>query len=467
MPQPAPSPPSRRTAVPPQAAPPLPTTPAPRGNPNLANTSRCGARTRAGCLCRAPAIRGKLRCPAGQARGQAPHGGRSTSPRTAEGLARLRAARTTHGGDSAESRAFNRHIISLLRRGRLKLDAHRLRHALPPGLAARLAQLPPELQPPPWPSGGLFAAQDRAVLRAEAEALAPWRQAVALARQGGASAAARAPAAGRRPPQPRPRPPRRQYPMHQKRSPPPRQRARPHHRHRPPSPPRRRQEPMHQKWPGQPPPPAPAGRQKPMHQNARLRDRRQPAARHRPQPAAPQNPMHQNAPARRPRRPVFPQHAGQHPCTRTAGRGRPHATPTGSPRGAGHGETPCTRTRVLAAWWRSARGGNAPGRIATRAAGGFQLRLAGLRQRRAQLAMTAPAKPWVAGPSPTMTRGASAAAAAPPVPAPPPPHRPLQQCTPAPTAPAAPGLPPPTAPLRCRREQGRRRDEPPVLRGAG
>jgi hypothetical protein len=195
MPQPAPSPPSRRTAVPPQAAPPLPTTPAPRGNPNLANTSRCGARTRAGCLCRAPAIRGKLRCPAGQARGQAPHGGRSTSPRTAEGLARLRAARTTHGGDSAESRAFNRHIISLLRRGRLKLDAHRLRHALPPGLAARLAQLPPELQPPPWPSGGLFAAQDRAVLRAEAEALAPWRQAVALARQGGASAAARAPAA--------------------------------------------------------------------------------------------------------------------------------------------------------------------------------------------------------------------------------------------------------------------------------
>ncbi len=72
----------------------------PRGNPSLALASRCGARTRSGCPCQAPAVRGKLSCPAGRPpgqaphrdkpggrlkqgkayRGQAPHGGRSTGP---------------------------------------------------------------------------------------------------------------------------------------------------------------------------------------------------------------------------------------------------------------------------------------------------------------------------------------------------------------------------------------------------
>jgi len=71
----------------------------PRGNPNLA--PRCGARTRQGCPCRGPAMRnGRCRM----------HGGKSTGPRTVEGLARLRAAaRARHGGEAAaDARAFAR-----------------------------------------------------------------------------------------------------------------------------------------------------------------------------------------------------------------------------------------------------------------------------------------------------------------------------------------------------------------------
>jgi len=54
----------------------------PRGNPNLA--PRCGAKTRAGCPCRGPAMKnGRCRM----------HGGASTGPKTAEGRARIAAAR--------------------------------------------------------------------------------------------------------------------------------------------------------------------------------------------------------------------------------------------------------------------------------------------------------------------------------------------------------------------------------------
>jgi hypothetical protein len=137
-----------------------------RGNPDLGLALRCGARTRGGCPCRAPAIHGKLRCPAGQARGQAPHGGRSTGPRTAEGMARLRAARTVHGAYSAETRARNRHDLTALRRGRVGNEAVRYVDRLPADLVGRLMQMAPELMPPPWPSGGLTPAEDRAVLRA-------------------------------------------------------------------------------------------------------------------------------------------------------------------------------------------------------------------------------------------------------------------------------------------------------------
>jgi hypothetical protein len=76
-----------------------------RGNPNLALVPRCGAHTRTGCPCRAPAIHGKRRCPAGQASGQAPHGGRGTPGLSACGLLGQAGARTVvrpilsqHGG---------------------------------------------------------------------------------------------------------------------------------------------------------------------------------------------------------------------------------------------------------------------------------------------------------------------------------------------------------------------------------
>jgi hypothetical protein len=148
-----------------------------RGNPNLGLAPRCGARTRAGCPCRAPAIRGKLRCRM--------HGGRSTGPRTAAGLARLRAARTIHGHYSAEARALDRRILTLARRARVVIDAVRHADRLPPEFAARLKSMAPELLPPPWPSGGLSRAEDRAVLQAEAEALAPWKLAIAAVREAG------------------------------------------------------------------------------------------------------------------------------------------------------------------------------------------------------------------------------------------------------------------------------------------
>ncbi|MGE0118678.1 MAG: HGGxSTG domain-containing protein [Dongiaceae bacterium] len=60
------------------------------GNPSgdYLQAPRCGARTRAGCPCRQPAMANR-RCRL--------HGGLSTGPRTPEGLARSRTARLTHG----------------------------------------------------------------------------------------------------------------------------------------------------------------------------------------------------------------------------------------------------------------------------------------------------------------------------------------------------------------------------------
>jgi len=55
----------------------------------------CGARTRQGHPCRRPALRGRRRCRL--------HGGLSTGPRTAEGLARSRRARWKHGRYSREA----------------------------------------------------------------------------------------------------------------------------------------------------------------------------------------------------------------------------------------------------------------------------------------------------------------------------------------------------------------------------
>ena len=50
---------------------------------------RCGAKTRKGTPCQRPAYKRNGR--------RSPHGGRSTGPKTEDGLARLTAACTTHG----------------------------------------------------------------------------------------------------------------------------------------------------------------------------------------------------------------------------------------------------------------------------------------------------------------------------------------------------------------------------------
>ena len=58
---------------------------------------RCGAKTRKGPPCQRPAYKRNGRCSL--------HGGRSTGPKTGDGLARLTAARTTHGKYTKEKRA--------------------------------------------------------------------------------------------------------------------------------------------------------------------------------------------------------------------------------------------------------------------------------------------------------------------------------------------------------------------------
>ena len=76
----------------------------PAGNPNAA--PRCGAKTRGGTPCAAPAM-GNGRCRL--------HGGKSTGPRTAEGLARCRVANWKHGMYAKEALASRRHVRDLLR----------------------------------------------------------------------------------------------------------------------------------------------------------------------------------------------------------------------------------------------------------------------------------------------------------------------------------------------------------------
>jgi hypothetical protein len=70
------------------------------GNPggDFLAAPRCGAKTRTGCACRQPAMANR-RCRF--------HGGKSTGPRTTEGLAHARRARLVHGLRSAEIIAFS------------------------------------------------------------------------------------------------------------------------------------------------------------------------------------------------------------------------------------------------------------------------------------------------------------------------------------------------------------------------
>ena len=66
------------------------------GNPqgDLSNVPRCGAKTRKGTPCKAPAMKnGRCRM----------HGGKSTGPRTPEGLERIKMARWKHGYYSKEA----------------------------------------------------------------------------------------------------------------------------------------------------------------------------------------------------------------------------------------------------------------------------------------------------------------------------------------------------------------------------
>src|SRR5262245_21019477 len=79
------------------------------GNPcgDYLRAPRCGARTRAGCPCRQPAM------PNGRCR---LHGGLSTGPRTAEGRRRARTARLVHGYRSAELIGLRSRAVHAARR---------------------------------------------------------------------------------------------------------------------------------------------------------------------------------------------------------------------------------------------------------------------------------------------------------------------------------------------------------------
>ena len=78
------------------------------GNPpgDLQAAARCGTKTRSGTSCQAPSMRnGRCRL----------HGGKSTGPRTAEGLERCRRTKWKHGWYSKEALADRRGLRKLLR----------------------------------------------------------------------------------------------------------------------------------------------------------------------------------------------------------------------------------------------------------------------------------------------------------------------------------------------------------------
>jgi hypothetical protein len=74
---------------------------------------RCGARTRNGAKCKAPAMaNGRCRM----------HGGKSTGPRTSEGLERMQRANTRHGNYSQESRQLMRAVRMLAAEARRMVE---------------------------------------------------------------------------------------------------------------------------------------------------------------------------------------------------------------------------------------------------------------------------------------------------------------------------------------------------------
>lgn len=85
------------------------------GNPpgDFTKANRCGAKTRKGIACKAPAMKnGRCRM----------HGGASTGPRTPEGLEQSRKANWKHGLYSAESIAIRRLVNRLLNESRILIE---------------------------------------------------------------------------------------------------------------------------------------------------------------------------------------------------------------------------------------------------------------------------------------------------------------------------------------------------------
>jgi len=119
----------------------------------------CGARTRAGGVCLGVAMAsGRCRL----------HGRASTGPRTQAGLARMVAAKTTHGRtatSSASKRLTQRHARTLIERIRQTDVATQLQGYLPAGMAARLDKAPDELKAPKHPSQVAFEALQAAAGR--------------------------------------------------------------------------------------------------------------------------------------------------------------------------------------------------------------------------------------------------------------------------------------------------------------
>jgi hypothetical protein len=147
------------------------------------------------------------------------HGGKCTGPRTPDGKTAVIDAHTKHGNYAAPARATNLHARTVSKRNRLVYAARSVWAFLPPEMAARLDQVPAELWAPVHPSNLPFVqipeptpqnhkprptkthlapapgrpggaahplprtlAAERHAARAEAAALAPWREAIAFAR---------------------------------------------------------------------------------------------------------------------------------------------------------------------------------------------------------------------------------------------------------------------------------------------
>jgi hypothetical protein len=73
----------------------------------------------------------------------------------------------------------------MIQRNRVFMAALRYQDRLPSAMVARLLSFPPELALPAYPTAGLSVAEDRVVLRAEQDALSPWKDAIADAKRAG------------------------------------------------------------------------------------------------------------------------------------------------------------------------------------------------------------------------------------------------------------------------------------------